>query len=243
MTQQQPAQDSWPSLSAATSETACFSIAKASDSRTSPGVSGADSIADGRAFALWDYDRDGWQDIVLVNANAPLLQLFHNDIGQRSGGDPSSGQMIAVLLVGGNRTAAPSGDFAARDGYGAIVAVTFDGLSLMREHRCGEGFSAQNSDTLIIGLGQRSVVSSLAVRWPSGITSETRDIPAGSLITVFEDVTQSPDGSGFTLESYHLRPDGAVGESMEQDVPSTGGLEFVLPHTSQLRRRPVGIGL
>ena len=43
-------------------------------------ISGLDSIADGRANAIWDFDRDGFQDIVLVNANNPLLQLFHNQL-------------------------------------------------------------------------------------------------------------------------------------------------------------------
>ena len=34
-----------------------------------------DSIADGRGFAYFDFDRDGWQDVVLVNSNAPQLEL------------------------------------------------------------------------------------------------------------------------------------------------------------------------
>ena len=40
------------------------------------GVSGLDSIADSRGFALIDYDRDGWMDLVVVNSNEPQLQLF-----------------------------------------------------------------------------------------------------------------------------------------------------------------------
>ena len=35
-------------------------------------LAGTDSASDGRSFALFDYDRDGWQDIVVVNANQPL---------------------------------------------------------------------------------------------------------------------------------------------------------------------------
>ena len=38
-------------------------------------ISGLDNIADGRTFVYWDYDRDGWQDIALVNANSPLLNF------------------------------------------------------------------------------------------------------------------------------------------------------------------------
>ena len=44
-------------------------------------ISGLDNIADSRAFVYWDYDRDGWQDIALVNANYPLLNFYRNEIG------------------------------------------------------------------------------------------------------------------------------------------------------------------
>ena len=37
-------------------------------------VSGADSVQDGRSFAIFDYDRDGWQDMVLTNSNGPVVQ-------------------------------------------------------------------------------------------------------------------------------------------------------------------------
>ena len=43
------------------------------------GLSGLDNPADGRGFAVIDYDRDGWQDVALVNANEPLFSLYHND--------------------------------------------------------------------------------------------------------------------------------------------------------------------
>ena len=45
-------------------------------------VSGLDNPADSRGFVLFDYDRDGQQDIALVNANDPLLNLYHNQIDQ-----------------------------------------------------------------------------------------------------------------------------------------------------------------
>ena len=40
------------------------------------GLSGLDDESDGRAFAVFDYDRDGWSDIVSVNAMNPLTRLF-----------------------------------------------------------------------------------------------------------------------------------------------------------------------
>ena len=79
-----------------------------------------DSDSDSRGFALLDYDRDGWQDIALVNANNPLSQLFHNELGKFS---TNKGGMIAVRFRGGSTSDTPS-DLSNRDGYGAIVEAT-----------------------------------------------------------------------------------------------------------------------
>ncbi len=98
-------------------------------------LSGLDNIADSRGWALLDYDRDGWQDVALVNANEPLFDLYHNTMpaaGLRGG-------MIAVRFVGGNKTSAPSA-MTGRDGYGAVITAALGDITLTREHRCGDGF-------------------------------------------------------------------------------------------------------
>ena len=51
------------------------------------------------------------------------------------------------------------------------VEVDVGGRTLLREHRAGEGFSAQNSATLIVGLGaHQRAERAVRVRklWPSG---------------------------------------------------------------------------
>ena len=108
------------------------------------GLSGVDDPADGRSLAIFDYDRDGWLDFAVVNANTPLLQIFRNQIGGRSG---VQGEVLAVRFEGGNRTAKPAEGLAPRDGYGALVEVVLGEDRLVREHRAGEGFAAQNSAT------------------------------------------------------------------------------------------------
>jgi hypothetical protein len=161
------------------------------------GVSGLDSPLDGRAYAVLDYDRDGFLDIAVVNANAPLFMLYRNRIGEGS-----RGRSVAIRFVGGNHTAAPAKGVACRDGYGARVTVGLGDLTLVREHRCGEGFAAQNSATMIVGIGDRAGVASLAVRWPSGAVHRLRDVPAGSLITAYEAPAQSPVGKPFVVAPY-----------------------------------------
>ena len=146
-------------------------------------LSGTDSASDSRCFGLLDYDHDGWQDIALVNANQPLMQLFHNDIGQLRGG---TGGIIAVRFVGGNHSAQKS-EMSNRDGYGAVVEVVLSGGGkIKREHRCGDGYAAQNSDTMLIGIGDRDKVESLNVRWPSGRIFSADGIPEGTLVTAYE---------------------------------------------------------
>ncbi len=164
------------------------------------GVSGLDTPGDSRSFAVFDYDRDGWQDVALVNTNAPFLNLYRNQIGASAGA--RAGRIIALRLRGGNRSARPSRRFGNRDGYGAVVRVVAGDLEIVREHRCGEGFATQNSATLIVGIGDRESAERVEVRWPGRTTQVIRDIPAGTLLTAFEDPSTSPDGEAFARTTY-----------------------------------------
>ncbi len=162
------------------------------------GISGLDHPGDSRAFAVLDYDRDGWQDMAVVNANAPLFQLFRNQIGERD--DP--GGMVAVRFEGGNRFAAPTSRWSARDAYGARAVLEVQGRELLREYRAGEGLGAQNSATLHVGIGNADEVTRLEVRWPSGHRSDTTAVAAGTLVTAYEDPSASPTGAPFVLTPY-----------------------------------------
>jgi thiol-disulfide isomerase/thioredoxin len=149
------------------------------------GICGADDPADGRAVALLDYDRDGWQDLVVVNANAPQVQLFRNEV-ERVRVDTSAGHVIALRVEGGNRGPEPKAGASNRDGVGAHIEVVTPEATLVREVRAGEGFAAQNSRTLLVGLGTAANVEKLRVRWPSGTLQESGPIAAGSLVTLRE---------------------------------------------------------
>jgi hypothetical protein len=166
------------------------------------GLSGLDNPADSRGFAVLDYDRDGWQDVALVNANEPLFNLYHNEMPAAGLG----GGMIGIRFVGGNRTSAPSKGFACRDGYGARVAVDLGDEKLVREHRCGDGWSTQNSATMILGIGSRPAAASVSVRWPSGKTMSTKDVPEGTLLTAYENPADAPAGEPFTRSTYRVKP-------------------------------------
>ena len=175
------------------------------------GVAGVDHHGDSRAFVILDYDRDGYQDIALVNANAPLFQLYHNQLGKKNvmgnaGGSTNHkskpGQMLALRFVGGNHAGDASKFWSNRDGYGAMVTVELGDLTIRREHRAGEGFASQNSATMIVGIGERNGADKITVRWPSGVVQEIPDVSANTIVTVYENPEHSPSGEHFVSEPY-----------------------------------------
>ena len=164
-------------------------------------LSGLDNPADSRGFAILDYDRDGWQDIALVNANQPLFNLYRNEMGTTG----FSGGVIAIRFVGGNRAASPSKEFGCRDGYGARVMVDLGNEKITREHRCGDGWSTQNSPTMMVGIGSHKNVVSLTVKWPSGRATTTQDVPEGTLLTVYENPEDSPTNDPVERTTYRVK--------------------------------------
>ncbi len=182
------------------------------------GICGADDPADGRAVALLDYDRDGWQDLVVVNANAPQVQLFRNEIA-KTRFDTSAGNVLALRLKGGNRSPTAAPGLSNRDGIGARIEVVTADATLVREMRAGEGFAAQNSRTLLVGIGAADAVQKVRVRWPSGKLQESGRIAAGSLVTVRE--VPGEDGSPFSIEFY-AREGLAAGAAQRSDTRRRG---------------------
>jgi thiol-disulfide isomerase/thioredoxin len=198
------------------------------------GISGLDDPADGRCFGIIDYDHDGWPDIALVNANAPMLELYRNRIGAHPAtlANPAGGRMIALRFVGGNHKASPSRTSSARDGIGARVTVDLGDTKLLREYRAGEGFATENSATLIVGVGEHALVPSVTVRWPAGSTEVAKDVAAGTLLTVYENPSQSPGGTAFASLPY-LK---VASRAATQSAAAPGGA------TARTARRPFPIG-
>ncbi len=114
--------------------------------------------------------------------------------------------MLAIRFVGGNHSAAPSQEWSNRDGIGASVKVETPRLTLVREHRAGDGLAAQKTSTMFIGLGTDKQVNSLTIRWPSSRVQTVENLKAGSLVTVYENSAQSPSREPFVIEPYRLGP-------------------------------------
>ena len=165
------------------------------------GISGMDDPGDSRAFATLDFDQDGWLDVALVNVSAPRLRILRNEIGER----PSSRnhRFVAIQFMGGNRSSLPSTEWSSRDGLGSYVELELaDGRKVYRERRIDDGFKAQNSATMIVGIGKNEVVRTLNVRWLSGVEQTLSNLPANQRVMVYENPSDSPTGEAFVITPY-----------------------------------------
>jgi hypothetical protein len=114
------------------------------------------------ALSFGDYDGDGFLDLFTGTA------LYRNQ-----GND---NHWLRVELVGTESN---------RNGIGAQLTATAGDLRQIREIYGGMGFS-QDEGVAHFGLGQRTQVERLEIRWPSGQVDELEDIPADQKIRVFE---------------------------------------------------------
>lgn len=146
-------------------------------------LSGADNLADGRAFAMLDFDNDGWLDIALTSFNSPRLKLYKNHFGKLF----PENKLLQINLVGGNSTAQPSVELSNRNGIGAMVRVTYQSGRMGTWHRqTGEGFCAQSSATVKIGCPEDDSITNVSVTWPSGKTSEVVSPKSSGFLTIEE---------------------------------------------------------
>jgi enediyne biosynthesis protein E4 len=143
-------------------------------------VSGSDLIQDSRSFVTLDFNRDGRQDIAVVNANRPKLQMLKNMMEADANG------FIAIRLIGGNQLSGPSDGYSNRDGIGARILVETESGKILRVLSAGEGFASQNSKTIIVGLGRAGCAKRISVTWPSGRVTEGGGFQSGSLLKISE---------------------------------------------------------
>lgn len=133
-------------------------------------VTGAGCKLDGRGLVCADFDRDGDQDLFLVNNDQPYVYL-RNDFGQER-------HWLVVQLEGQH-----SNSF----GLGSRVTIrTPDGAQL-REIHTGSGYLSSPPPEAHFGLGPHARVERVEIRWPTGATTVLEDVPADRIVVVSED--------------------------------------------------------
>jgi len=119
------------------------------------GVSGIDSITDGRAGVFADFDNDGDLDVFSTTIQGEAHLLFRNNVGQ-------DGNHLRVALEGTGRSA------GGRDAFGAVVRVKTSQGTLTKIKSGGSGFISQHDGRLLFGLGRDARAEWVEVTWPSG---------------------------------------------------------------------------
>jgi hypothetical protein len=134
-------------------------------------LSGADGIEDARAFAKADLDRDGYEDLIVVDRNAPLLRVYRNQLG------PATKHGFVGIRLEGKRQ---------RDAVGARLRARACGVTQTREIALGSGFATVNAMTVTLGLGECTQIDELTVRFGSGEQRTFSKLPAGAFYRVVE---------------------------------------------------------
>lgn len=132
---------------------------------------GLDVPADSRALVAFDYDRDGDEDLLITNINQPT-QLFENT-------NANGNHWLCVAL-----TQKPG---LNRNGIGATVFATINGVTKRREILAGESYLAGTPAEAHFGLAAETTVDELRVRWTDGSETVLTDVSADQRLRVTQE--------------------------------------------------------
>ncbi len=130
---------------------------------------GVASIRDGRGVAVADFDNDGRLDLFVANANA-APNLYRNVM-------PAGPHWAAFVLEGTKSN---------RGAVGAQVRATAAGRTSLHFVDGGNGFAAQSSARVHVGLGAATTIDRLEVRWPSGLRETFTSLPVDRIARLVE---------------------------------------------------------
>jgi hypothetical protein len=122
-----------------------------------------------RGAGFDDLDNDGDVDVVILNSRREPT-ILRND-------SPSKGHLLQVRLKGTKTN---------RDGVGARVKVTAGDLALVDEIHSGRGYQSHYGSRLYFGLGSRTKVDRIEVRWIGGGVDVFENIAVDRLVTLTE---------------------------------------------------------
>jgi len=134
------------------------------------GVSGIDSITDGRAGVFADFDNDGDLDVFSTTIQNQSHLLFRNNVGQDN-------NFLRIVLEGDTQI--------GLDAFGAVVRVKTSAGILTKIKSGGSGFISQHDPRLLFGLGRDAKAESIEVTWTDGTVEKFEsDAASGSTLVL-----------------------------------------------------------
>ena len=124
-----------------------------------------------RGMAIGDFDNNGGVDVLIaVNDGAPVL--LRNKVGTQN-------HWLGVKLVGSK---------CNKDAIGARITYQAGDLKRSRMQVGGGSYLSSHDPRVVLGLGGRTKLDWLEVRWPqpSGATERFTDVPIDRYITIAE---------------------------------------------------------
>jgi fibronectin type 3 domain-containing protein len=169
---------------------------------------------DARGLACADYDGDGDPDLYVSNSSGEN-SLFANDAARGH-------HWLHIALEGVTSN---------RAGIGARVRLAGYGWSQIREVSGGSGYLSQSAPVAVFGLGERTVVDAIEVRWPSGLRNMLYGVESDRTITIVEDAAPSapsgllatPDEGSVDLRWNAVADTDFVRYEVERDTTSAFG--------------------
>ncbi len=122
-----------------------------------------------RGTLFGDYDNDGDTDLLVTQLN-DTVTLLRNE-------NRISNNYLRLKLIGTRSN---------RDGIGARVTLTLGAESQTREVHRGYSYLGSNDPRLLFGLGERTVVDKLQIRWQSGVVQILENLAANQELVVTE---------------------------------------------------------
>jgi len=123
----------------------------------------------GRGLATADFDNDGDMDAA-INVRGDYPELLRNDGG-------NANNWLEVFLIGTKSN---------RDGIGASLKLVSQGFTEYKQAEGGGSYMGANDPRIQFGLGKRTKIDSLEIKWPSGMVDKLSNVPINKIIAVKE---------------------------------------------------------